>query len=145
MFLALSVGWQSHPTLAEDIGIVDIYQLADLVVFPSQTEGRGLPIIEASAAGVPIICSRYEPHAVFAEVVGEHLGYDERVDYELFPDGEFGDDLLDRLTRLLLDPATQAERIRHNRAAVEHRYSLGALQESLDDVLTWLDSTVKGP
>ena len=73
VFLALSAGWQSHPTLADDIDIVDIYQLADLVVFPSLTEGRGLPIVEASAAGVPIICSRYEPDAVFAEVVGEHL------------------------------------------------------------------------
>ena len=73
VFLALSAGWQSHPTLDDDIDIVDIYQLADLVVFPSQTEGRGLPIVEASAAGVPIVCSRYEPDAVFAEVVGEHL------------------------------------------------------------------------
>jgi glycosyltransferase involved in cell wall biosynthesis len=144
LFLALSVGWQSHPTLDEDIHIVDIYQLADLVVFPSQTEGRGLPIIEASAAGVPIICSRYEPEAVFAEVVGEHLEHEEQVDYEVFPDNEFGGDLLDRITRLLLDPATQAARIIHNRAAVEQRYSLEALQESLDHVLAWLESTVRG-
>ena len=87
VFLALSAGWQSHPTLAHDVGIVDIYQLADLVVFPSQTEGRGLPIVEASAAGVPIICSRYEPDAVFAEVVGEHLPPPDQVQYEQFPDG----------------------------------------------------------
>ena len=53
VFLALSAGWQSHPTDDDDIDIVDIYQLADLVMFPSLTEGRGLPIVEASAASVP--------------------------------------------------------------------------------------------
>ncbi len=144
VFLALSAGWQSHPTLDDDIDIVDIYQLADLVMFPSLTEGRGLPIVEASAAGVPIVCSRYQPAAVFAEVVGEHLDPMARVEYELFPEEEPDDDMLDRLTRLLLDPSTRAERIAHNRAAVEHRYSLEALQESLAAVLDRLESTVKG-
>jgi len=144
VFLALSAGWQSHPTLADDIDIVDIYQLADLVLFPSQTEGRGLPIVEAAAAGVPIICSRYEPDAVFSEVVGEHLDPIDRVEYEVFPEAEPGDDLLDHVTELLFNSATRAERAAHNRAAVEHRYSLVALQESLHAVLDRLESTVKG-
>ena len=144
VFLSLSAGWQSHPTLADDIDIVDIYQLADLVVFPSLTEGRGLPIVEASAAGVPIICSRYEPDAVFAEVVGEHLDPVDRVEYELFPDAAPSEELLDRVTQLLLDAATRTERATHNRAAVEHRYSLVALQASLDAILDRLESTVKG-
>lgn len=146
--LALSAGWQSHPTLADDIDIVDIYQLADLVVFPSQTEGRGLPIVEASAAGVPIVCSRYEPTAVFEEVVGAHLDPADRIEYELFPDFEPDvppdGEVLDRLTRLLLDPTTRAARIAHNRAAVERRYSLDALRDSLATVLDHLESTVKG-
>lgn len=144
VFLSLSAGWQSHPTLADDIDIVDIYQLADLVLFPSLTEGRGLPIVEASAAGVPIVCSRYEPDAVFAEVVGEHLDPIDRVEYELFPAAAPSSDLLDRVTRLLLDAATRAERAAHNRAAVEHRYSLVALQESFEAILDRLETTVKG-
>ncbi len=148
LFLALSAGWQSHPTLSDDIDIVDIYQLADLVVFPSQTEGRGLPIVEASAAGVPIICSRYEPHAVFGEVVGEHLADHDRVDFELYPEevapDEIDGDLLDRVTEMLLEPGSQADRIAHNREAVLNRYSLEALQETIESVLVRLESTVRG-
>lgn len=147
VFLALSAGWQSHPNLVEDIDIVDIYQLADLVVFPSQTEGRGLPIVEASAAGVPIVCTRYEPDAVFSEVVGEHLG-DDAVSFVPFPDDDIDADrdagLLDQLTELLLQPSSRAETVAHNRAAVEHRYSLDALRASLEEVLNRLERTVTG-
>ena len=144
LYLAFSAGWQSDPSLAEDIGIVDIYQLADLVTFPSLTEGRGLPIAEAAAAGVPIVCSRYEPHAVFSEVVGLHLDADERIQFEDFPDGAFSDELLDGLTAILLDPASQDERIEHNRNVATRRYSLEVLQDSLNQVLQRLERTVKG-
>jgi glycosyltransferase involved in cell wall biosynthesis len=143
VFLALSAGWQGHPALAEDIDIVDIYQMADLVVFPSQTEGRGLPIVEASAAGVPIICSRYQPDAVFSEVVGEQYG-DDCVLYEEFPEGDIADDVLDQLTDLLLDPNARADVVAHNRVAVKHRYSLAALQATLDEILSELERTVRG-
>ena len=143
VFLALSAGWQSHPSLDEDVDIIDIYQLADIVVFPSQTEGRGLPIVEASAAGVPIICSRYEPDAVFAEVVGEQFEED-RVLFEQFPEGDISDDTLDRLTDLLLDPDARVDVAAHNREAVKHRYSLDALQQTLDDILSELERTVRG-
>ena len=114
----------------------------------SQTEGRGLPIIEASAASVPIVCSRYQPDAVFDEVVGEQLPEDDRVDFELFPDetdpGAVGSDLLERVTEILLEPASQAGRLAHNRAAVLHRYSMTALRESLERVLDGLDLTAGG-
>jgi glycosyltransferase involved in cell wall biosynthesis len=147
VFLAMSAGWQSHPALAEELDIVDIYQLADLVVFPSQTEGRGLPIVEASAAGVPIICSRYEPNAVFAEVVGERLSDGDHLAYELYPEEasthDIDGELLDRVSRILLDPASQAERIAHNREAVLHRFSFDALQASIESVVARLESTVR--
>ena len=113
------------------------------MVFPSQTEGRGLPIVEASAAGVPIVCSRYEPDAVFAEVVGEHLDPEDRVEFEPFPDRRTRRGLLDRLTGLLLDPAARQASVAHNRTAVEHRYSLDAFAASLDRILDRLESTVR--
>ncbi len=144
LFLALSAGCQTDPTSDAEIGIVDIYQLADLVVFPSLTEGRGLPIVEASAAGVPIVCSHYEPHEVFAEVVGLHLDDAHSIRYEDFPPGEFSDQLLDQLTTILLDPTSQTERIDHNHAAVHRRYSLDVLQESFTEVLERLERTVRG-
>ena len=143
MFQAFSVGHQTHPSLDGEVGIVDIYQLADLVVFPSLTEGRGLPIAEASAAGVPIVCSHYEPQEVFAEVVGLHLDDDDCIRYVDFPPGEFSDRLLDDLTAILLHPESQLERIQHNREAVRRRYSLDVLQQSFDEILDRLEPTVR--
>lgn len=144
LFLAFSAGCQADPTSTEGIGIVDMYQLADLVVFPSLTEGRGLPIAEAAAAGVPIVCSHYEPPQVFAEVVGLHLDEAHRIQYDEFPPAEFSDDLLDRVTTALLDPLSQTGRIDHNCAAVQRRYSLDVLQGSISELLDRLERTVWG-
>jgi len=43
----------------EDIPL--IYSASSLLVFPSLHEGFGLPIIEAMACGVPVVCSNMEP------------------------------------------------------------------------------------
>ncbi len=143
IFLALSAGAQRHPSMDDEIDIVEIYQLADLVVFPSLTEGRGLPIAEAAAAGIPIVCSHYDPPAVFAEVVGMHLPAEDQILYEDFPDGEIPVRLLDRVTSILLEPEGEAERIAHNREAARRRYSLDVLQESLAQVIEHLEPTVR--
>lgn len=38
--------------------VVDLYNSCDLVVHPSLYEGFGFPLLEASACGAPVICSR---------------------------------------------------------------------------------------
>lgn len=45
-----------------------IYNLSDLFVFPSLYEGFGLPVLEAMASGLPIVCSN---RSSLPEVVGE--------------------------------------------------------------------------
>lgn len=44
-----------------------IYKLAHVFVFPSLYEGFGIPILEAMAAGVPILASHIPPHKEIAE------------------------------------------------------------------------------
>ena len=50
----------------EDIPAV--YRGAELFVYPTLHEGFGLPVLEAMASGVPVICSRIEP---LTEVAGD--------------------------------------------------------------------------
>lgn len=41
-----------------DSKLVSLYKEARLFILPSITEGFGLPILEAQAAGIPVVCSR---------------------------------------------------------------------------------------
>ena len=147
IFIAFSVGTEDHPSLEtaglERLRIEDIYRLATVILFPSETEGRGLPIIEASASGIPIICSRYYPEEVFIEVVGEELEPDKQIRYILFPEEEFGEELLDKATDLLLHPTANLERIAHNKNAVMQRYGTGVLVGTFADVMEMLRQTGK--
>ncbi len=139
IFLAFSVGQESHPSFArlgfKPLTIEDIYRLADVVVFPSTTEGRGLPIIEASASGIPIICSRYSPKEVFAEVVGEHLPEKFRIHYLRFPEKFFAPGFLSTVSELLLKPKSNPLYSQHNRTAVRARYGRETFKAHLKKLL----------
>ena len=140
LFQAFSVGHQHHRSLSSGLEVSDIYHSADMVLFPSETEGRGLPIPESAAAGVPIVCSRYDPVAVFDEVVGADRPEDERLQYLEFPDAEFDDGLLDEVAAMLLNPASFSERTRHNRDVVQARFSVRDLHRSFTEYLLRLES-----
>ncbi|QSH40593.1 glycosyltransferase [Lentisphaerota bacterium ZTH] len=128
VFLIFSVGNENHHCFEElklkPLCIEAIYQLADVILFPSETEGRGLPIIESSAGGIPIVCRRYYPEEVFAEVIGENLPKTERIKYLLFPEGEFDVEFLKNVTDILMHPEHYRQWKEHNREAVKHRYSM---------------------
>lgn len=42
---------------ASDRLVADLYAMADALVLPSESEGFGIPILEAGARGVPVVCS----------------------------------------------------------------------------------------
>ena len=55
-----------------DEGIARLYRKAAVLVFPSLYEGFGLPVIEAQANGVPVICSDIP---VFHEVAADSAAF----------------------------------------------------------------------
>lgn len=44
-----------------DEELADLYQLADALLFPSRSEGFGLPLLEAAIHRLPVFCSDIEP------------------------------------------------------------------------------------
>ena len=142
IFLAFSVGQENHVSFDEKgfepLTIEAIYRMADAVVFPSETEGRGLPIIESSASGTPIICSRYKPIEVFNDVIGEKLPEEMRIRYIRFPGGKFHPEFLSEVADLLLNAGTRKNLILHNREVVRARYSTGALKKKFEQLLKHL-------
>lgn len=58
----LLLGWLPF----EDVP--SIYRASEAFVFPTLHEGFGLPVIEAMACGVPVVCSRIEP---LLEIAGD--------------------------------------------------------------------------
>jgi len=145
LFLAFSVGVNSHPSFHDNnfkqLTIEDIYRLAIVVLFPSKTEGRGLPIIESSAAGIPIICSRYHPEEIFAGVVGEDLPEEQQIYYITFPEEEFSRSFLNEVTLLLLDPEKREQYKKHNIEAIHQRYSMEVMHENFHKYLDELLNT----
>ncbi len=142
IFLAFSVGQESHASFSDNqflpLTIESLYRMADAVVFPSQTEGRGLPIIEASAIGVPIICSQYHPREVFSDVVGGKLPKEMQIKYTLFPEGIFHRSFLSEVANLLLHPETQQKRTIHNQEVVHTRYSYASFNNKFEQLLEQL-------
>ena len=57
-----------HTGMVSKGELIDLYNLADLFVFPSLYEGFGIPPLEAMACGTPVICSN---NSSLPEVVGE--------------------------------------------------------------------------
>jgi len=147
IFIAFSVGTEYHSSF-ESAGLTrlhieDIYRLADIILFPSETEGRGLPIIESCACGIPIVCSRYYPEDVFEEVTGEHLSEELRIQYILFPESEFSEDMLNIVSSILLKENTNELKklIQHNKKAVYERYGTGSLVRTFNDVFEYFSES----
>jgi len=142
IFLAFSAGYENHESFSKKgfapLTIETIYRMADAVVFPSETEGRGLPIIEASASGIPIICSQYHPKEVFGDVIGEGFSDDLQIRYSLFPEGEFSQTFLSEVAELLINTEAKQNIVAHNRAAVQARYSTETLSKKIEQLLNLL-------
>ena len=100
-----------------------------MVLFPSEEEGRGLPLLESSAAGVPIVTSEYTPEEVFFEVVGKDLSPDKRIEYTIFPEKNSEKSILQEITNLIFHREYYSDRIEHNIEAVYKRFGIDSMVE----------------
>jgi len=116
------------------INIPDLYAAASLILLPSETEGRGLPIIESAAAGKPIFVRRYEPEEVFAEVKGEHLKEESRLKVLEFRD-RVSDQLVNSIVTKIFYPQDLLREVIHNKNVIEERFNIDQLQKNVNNIL----------
>ncbi len=107
VFLADDLG--SMPT---DHDIAQLYALSDCLIFPSESEGFGLPILEAGIAGVPAIVSDIP---IFHEVGRDDASY--------FQLDDTPEDVADIVIRALDTPE------RRLRRRVRHEYRWEAIAD----------------
>ena len=82
----------------------DLYNAADLFVFPSLYEGFGLPVLEAMCCGVPLACSNLSS---MPEVAG---------DAALLFDPHSEESIADAMSRMLSDRELRQEHVRRGLA-----------------------------
>jgi len=83
MLLASAEGWFKHLGYINDDDLAKLYSGSAIFVYPSIYEGFGLPILEAMASGVPVLCSSIP---VFHEVAGDKAIFFDPYDVEQLHD-----------------------------------------------------------
>lgn len=120
-----------------------LYHIASLVLLPSQTEGRGLPILEAAASGTPIYCRQYEPREVYEEVVGTNLSEKYRLRVLEFKGNKISSDLVERIVDQVFYPQNAMDDVTHNLKVIKRRYSFKALEKNMNEILMNLHFQLK--
>lgn len=75
-----SMGLSSHVTILSGLSDLEVrcaYKLCSLFVFPSSYEGFGIPILEAMAAGVPMVLSDIHVFREITEDQGMYFPHDD--------------------------------------------------------------------
>lgn len=117
------------------IDIRQLYNVASLILLPSQTEGRGLPIIEAAASGTPIFCRQYEPRKVYEEVIGHNLDENNRLRVLEFKGSKIPTQLIQKIINQVFYPQNSIEDIAHNQNVIKRRYSIESLSINLNYII----------
>ena len=115
--------------------ISQLYHIASLVLLPSQTEGRGLPILEAAASGTPIYCRQYEPREVYEEVIGTNLKEKDRLRVLEFKGIKLTKRLINEIIDQVFYPQNKVDNVTHNLRVIKNRYSYKSLESNIKDIL----------
>jgi glycosyltransferase involved in cell wall biosynthesis len=139
VFVAFAFGAALHdspgsssrlPTVSE------IYAAGDLVLLPSETEGRGLPMMEAAATGVPIMASRFGPKAVYDEVTGSNENDEDQLRVVTFPASELPTNAeVAAGAEVIVDSEIRSELREHNLSVARKRFSKQVLVPAWTTIL----------
>jgi glycosyltransferase involved in cell wall biosynthesis len=105
---------------------IRIFRGAAGLVFPSFSEGFGIPLVEGAVLGLPVLCSDIP---VFREVAGGNAAYFNPYEPR---------SLVTAIERFLADPATGWQKAELMRASVLARFSQDAIARRLTVALTEL-------
>jgi len=117
------------------IDIKQLYNVASLILLPSQTEGRGLPIIEAAATGTPIFCRQYDPRTVFEEVIGYNLSEENRLRVLEFRGDRIPEKLINKIINHVFYPQNSLSDVEHNHNVINKRYSISSLGKDIENII----------
>jgi len=117
------------------ISIGELFNVASLVLLPSETEGRGLPILEAAAAGTPLFCRRFTPEEVYEKVIGEHLPREERIKNLEFIGPELNPEIIEAVKHVIIAPKDFEKNLIRNKKVIEKRYSPSTLIKEFESIL----------
>jgi glycosyltransferase involved in cell wall biosynthesis len=109
--------------------IHDIYPQADLVTYPSTTEGFGNAFLEAIYYRRPLVCNRYTIYRTDIEPSG--------VSPIVF-DGFLTDATIDQVHSVLDDPQYARDMVEYNYQAARQYFSYEILEERLREILHWI-------
>ena len=119
----------------EPLTITELYNIASLTLLPSETEGRGLPILEASSCGIPIFTRRYYPEHVYSYVIGEHLLSEERLKVIEFINDDIREEVINKVINHVLYPQNYMMEMEHNKKVVKMRYTIDAIEKNIEHIL----------
>lgn len=103
----LLTGYFPHQNLPE------LYSASDACIFPSASEGVGIPVLEAMACGIPVACAR-------AGALPEMAG-----DCALYFDQSNPEEIADAIEKIVYTPTGENDRLRNDLIARGNEWAAG--------------------
>lgn len=110
----------------KELAIGELYGIADLVFLLSQTESRGLPIIESAAVGVPLVVNPFSPDQIYKEVTSG---------LKVFAWQDNDQNLVKELVPFIISEEKRKQLLKINRKIVNARFTFKALKEQFIYIL----------
>jgi glycosyltransferase involved in cell wall biosynthesis len=153
VFVAFAHGAARSTAVANEdatdtLTVSDLYGGADLVLLPSKTEGRGLPLMEAAASAVPMVTARFGPEAVYRQVTGSAEEFARRLRVLRFPGEDHSAAAAAQAgVQAVLDPEARKTIQEHNLNVARERFSMKVLIPAWKHIIDtlWLLQSYRYP